>query len=206
MEQVATAIAKVPDPAGRAALAVKLFGKSGTEVLPALLADFKSLGDAAPVMSDKTVRALDDAGDKLALFGDRLKVAAAEAYNFAGKAFDTLSESGFRLVASLLNMTAGILEMAQKIPGASKAMELLGVNTKGLRDQAQWYRHDRRDAQITKVDVEVRKAAPALIDLSTAHDDAAKNAKSSTGIRQKHRGGPQTRSGLFRADDAVRCR
>ena len=74
-------LARVPDPAIQAALAVKLFGEQGLKILPALTADIQAMGDAAPVMSDKTTASLEKAGQRWEWLTGQLKVAAAEALN-----------------------------------------------------------------------------------------------------------------------------
>jgi hypothetical protein len=187
MEQIATAIAKVPDPTARAALAMELFGRQGAAILPTLIADFKKLGDEAPKMSDKTVRALEQAGDAFAWFGQTVKVWAAESFSFAGRMFDQLALQGMKFRAMVLNMTADLLEMAQKIPGVAKAMGVLGVSTESLRKSAQFYT-DMAGAQaaaLNRVDVEVRKVVPATIDYDAALRKATNSQKEMTDANKK---------------------
>ena len=73
-EAVATAIGKVQDPASQSQIAIELFGRSGTVLIP-MAEDFAKLTDEArkfgQVMSGETVKALDDAGDAI----DRTKKA-----------------------------------------------------------------------------------------------------------------------------------
>lgn len=174
MEQIATAISKVPDPTARAAMAMSLFGRAGAEVLPTLIADFAGLGKQAPVMSDKTVRALEQAGDSLNLFKNTAKVWAAESLNAAGRAFDHLVKWAYQAAAAVLNATASIIEMTSRIPGASKVFDALGISVDGVRRQAQWFT-DAATAQqfaLNKVDVEVRKTAAAFVDFDPTVDKA----------------------------------
>lgn len=179
MEQVATAIAKIPDPAGRAALAMELFGRGGIAIMPTLIANFKGLGEAAPVMRDKTVRSLEQAGDTLQKFVTQVKVWAAESFNFVSNLFDRLIAWGFRVTAGMLNAIAAVGEIAQNIPGAAKAMELLGVSTDDVRQRAQQFR-DAATAQIERIErIEpaTRPAVTGLLDLSDATEQAAKQAE-----------------------------
>lgn len=66
-ERIAEAIRDVPDPMRQTSLAMDLFGKSGVDVLPAMKAGVKDLGDefqnAGGVISGEAVAALDKFGD-----------------------------------------------------------------------------------------------------------------------------------------------
>lgn len=170
MEQIAGAIGKIENPANRAAIAIQLFGRSGAEILPTLIADFKRLGDEAPVMADKTVRALDQAGDSLHLFGQTAKVWAAELYNLAGRGFDRLIAAAYDANAAMLRMVASVVETVKKIPGAGKALEGLGVSTEALRKEAQYFTDvaNAQRAALNRVDEEVRKSVPPMEDYGEA--------------------------------------
>ncbi len=138
LADVADAIGKIESPTLRAQRAVEVFGKAGTEILPTLVANFKKLGDEAPVASESTIRALDDAGDALNKFGSSLKVWAAESYNYARGFFDKLVAEVYRMVQRLYENAAGLAALAAKLPGASK----LGIDQKfvdGLKESAVWY-------------------------------------------------------------------
>jgi hypothetical protein len=180
MEQIATAIAKVPDPAQRSALAVELFGKSGQAILPTLISDFAGLGNAAPLMKDKTVRALDDAGDTFARFSSQVKVWAAESYNFAGNLFDKLVAWSYKAVGSILTATASVLEMASKIPGASSALSALGVDVAGIRQQATWFNDAAKATteRLNTVEVATRNTSKVTSDLDDAMLKATKAVRS----------------------------
>lgn len=174
MQQISEAIGGIPDPAARAALAIELFGQQGAAILPTLIADFKKLGDEAPVMADKTVRALDTAGDQLGRFFSQMKVWAAESYNFVGRQFDVM-------VATINDATAGLLrgvaKMLDFIPGSGKALAALGTSTDDLRKKAQFFNDsaDATRAALSRVDVEVRKVVPAY----TAFDGILNKTKKS---------------------------
>lgn len=66
---IGEAIAGVPDPMQRAALATELFGKTGADLLPGFTTDMTALGDAArnsgAIISGDLVAAGDAAGDSL---------------------------------------------------------------------------------------------------------------------------------------------
>lgn len=170
MALIADAIGRIPNPADRAAVAIQLFGKSGAAILPTLTAQFKALGNEAPVMSDKTARALDKAGDALAKFGTQIKVWAAESYNFAGRLFDNLTKFAFQAAAAVLNATASLAQALTKLPGGSKVLDAMGVSIDGLRREAQYFTDaaGAMQAQLDHVDVAVRKVVPPTLDLEQA--------------------------------------
>lgn len=175
MEQVAAAIAKVPDPTARASMAMALFGRAGAEILPTLIADFEGLGASAPVMSDKTVRALEQAGDSLSHFTSVLKVGVAEAYNFMGSFFDAVVTGGMMAVDVFLRVVATIIETVSKLPGMSTAFDKLGISADGVRQKAQWFT-DAAKAQMNqmqRLDTEVRNTTGAFVDFDPTVDKAS---------------------------------
>jgi len=60
---IASAIAKIPDPATRTAVAIEILGKSGQTLLPLLLSDIEKVAAGTIVMSDDVVAALDTFDD-----------------------------------------------------------------------------------------------------------------------------------------------
>lgn len=179
MEMVASAMQKIEDPTARAKLAMQLFGRAGAEILPTLISDFSALGDAAPVMSDKTTRALDQAGDSLNRFGHQVKVFAAELYNSLGRLFDQMFLWFYKLQAGFATMLADLIEKAQKIPGVAKLMGVLGVSTESLREQARNYTEVAKAQafQLNHVEKEVRKTVAPVMELTSATDDGAAASK-----------------------------
>src|SRR5436190_36884 len=138
LSDVAEAIGKIENPTLRAQRAVEVFGKAGTEILPTLVANFKQLGQEAPVMSDGTVKALDAAGDAITKFGPTPNVWAAESYNYARGFFDKLVAGVYAMVGKLYENAAGLAALAAKLPGASK----LGIDQSfvaGSKESAVWY-------------------------------------------------------------------
>lgn len=67
MALIASKIALIPDPAQRTATAMDLMGRSASEVMPLLLSNFGEMAQKARelgvVMSEETVKAMDDLGD-----------------------------------------------------------------------------------------------------------------------------------------------
>jgi hypothetical protein len=88
--QIAEKIRGIEDPAKRVAAALQIFGTGGAHggggaALIPVLVNLKAIGDQAPVMSEKTVKALDAAGDSF----DRLKTTAM---GIVGTALTPLAE------------------------------------------------------------------------------------------------------------------
>jgi hypothetical protein len=174
MADVAEAIGKIENPTLRAERAVQVFGKAGTEILPTLVANFKELGQQAPIASDETILALDAAGDALSKFGSSLKVWAAESYNYARGFFDKLVAEAYRMVQRLYENAAGLVALAAKLPGA----ERLGINQKlvdSLKESAVWYGNVAKAMDTNTV--AAAKNKPAVAALPPVHDEATKAAK-----------------------------
>lgn len=136
---VAESLGKIEDPTVQASFAAAIFGKTWKELGPVILANIKQITDQAPLMSKNTIRALDTAGDSLARFQLTVKVWAAEAYNFFGRVMDAQIAAIYRLIGGLFDATARVVELAGKIPGASKVFGELTDNVASLRQTALWY-------------------------------------------------------------------
>src|SRR5438045_2570506 len=173
LSDVAEAIGKIENPTLRAQRAVEVFGKAGTEILPTLVANFKQLGQEAPVMSDGTVKALDAAGDAINKFGATLKVWAAESYNYARGFFDKLVAGVYAMVGKLYENAAGLAALAAKLPGASK----LGIDQSfgaGLKESAVWYGNVAKAMETTTtVAVDQRNKLGALPPIVSDEDKKA---------------------------------
>lgn len=206
IEMIATAFGKISDPAQKAAASYDLFGKSGVTLIPTLTSNFAALRKEAPVMSDATVKSLDQAGDALARFGVQIKVWAAEAYNFAGQGFDALTKAAFNAIAKMRELTIAVLKIVENIPGASRAFSALGINIEKLSESAQWYRDaakamDSRTESVTKT---VTAAVPKLKLYNAETEKAAKQAEKSAAkfaaLTDKVHG---LEAGLFAVPDAL---
>jgi hypothetical protein len=89
------AVKKIANPLEQAKAAMVLFGAhAGTELLPAIKAGFREIGDQAPVMSTAVVAAGDQVGDKLEALHQRFDTVTANALlPFAEFFVDTLPTS-----------------------------------------------------------------------------------------------------------------
>jgi len=83
---ISAAIAKIQDPTLQASIAMELFGKSATSILPLINSDIKAVTDSARelglVLSDEDVAAADALGDSI----DTLKMTFKAVYNAIGAA------------------------------------------------------------------------------------------------------------------------
>lgn len=164
LEMIAAAAAKISDPTQRAALMTELFGKAGVANLPTLISNFQQLGNAAPVMSENTVQALDSAGDAIDRFKLQIKVWAAESYNWARDGFQGLIAWAYRGVAALSDFAASTAAMIAKMPGGGQALRLFGVDIQALRQEADRYRYtaDAMGRSTDTVTKATNDAAPAV--------------------------------------------
>jgi len=120
MGLIAEAIGKIPDPATRTAIAMDLFGKSGTAILPTLTSQFNELAAAAPLMEESTVRALDRAGDALSRFWLGIKVGGSEAIGKlidVGSAFEKFAfwAAGMHAPVEKFNIDSAMLSEKQSL-------------------------------------------------------------------------------------------
>ncbi len=174
LAEIAQKIGAIENPALRAQAAVAIFGKSGTEILPTLVANFKELGDQAPVMSEATVRALDQAGDAFSRFGAQLKVWAADSYLSIGKAFDKLIAGVYRGIAEVIDGISKLVGVAAKIPGADKIGITKGLS-ESLKNQSVWFTDAAKGLETFKAAAIAVK--PPLAALPPLHREATKEAK-----------------------------
>jgi hypothetical protein len=193
--QVAAAVGGIEDPTVHASIAADIFGKSWKEIGPVLTKTLKGIANDAPVMGDNTVAALDRAGDALAKFHIAVKVWAAEAYNFFGRVMDMQVAAIYRLVGGLYDATARVVELAAKVPGASKVLGDLTDNVASLRQTALWYSDTAKAMafqngavadQTKKLTPEAIAAGIALRDQVEAYKAAATAAKTHTGATEAH--------------------
>jgi hypothetical protein len=193
--QVSEALGKIEDPTARAALSAAVFGKNWKEIAPAVIGNIKQIADAAPVMSQNTVHALDRAGDALAAFQLTVKVWAAEAYNFFGRVMDMQVAAIYRLVGGLYDATARVVELAAKVPGAAKVFGDLTDNVDSLRKTALWYsdaakamafQNGAATDSTKKLTPEAIAAGRALTEQMNAYKGAASAARSHTDATEAH--------------------
>jgi hypothetical protein len=189
LELIAEAIAKIPNPAQRSQIAVDLFGRSGLAILPTLTAEFKKLGDEAPVMAHNTVVALDQAGDALDKFQLQVKVFAANSYNTLSKFFDQINAFVLRSTATFLDVSANIASLAQKVPGVGTLFPGFAKELQDVRDRAQFARDaaHQLSTMMNQSGQEARKAAPGFTGMAEAIEQVGAKSKTTGADMQRFR-------------------
>src|SRR5262245_11533717 len=176
---ISDGFAKIKNPAAQTQIAMDLFGKAGIPMLAAMKANMRAMGEEAPVMSEATVRALDQAGDSFAKFQLQIKVWAAEAYNTLSGAFDRWIASLSRNIATAIDELAMVLRALEKIPGAAKLFPGLDSAIKSVSESAQWFRDVATGLEhpINQTAKAARGVVPPLEQYGKAQNAAADAAK-----------------------------
>lgn len=76
---ITDAVRQLPEPMRQSAAMVDLFGRNGSELLPAVRDGFREIGAQAPVMSQAVVDAGDRAGDKIHELDDKMSALRSSA-------------------------------------------------------------------------------------------------------------------------------
>ncbi|MFY4729112.1 hypothetical protein [Nitrospira sp. BLG_2] len=143
LEQIADLFARMPDGAGKAALAVELLGKSGQDLIPILnkgAAGLRESRDRAielgTVLSGPALQSLnqaDTAFDDLSVAtkaaGHQLGAVLAPAVTLAVNAMST----GLGITANFFGTIAGGAQAVENIIPLMKAMEKLGLSMEGFK-------------------------------------------------------------------------
>jgi hypothetical protein len=160
---IGEAIAKVPNPMEKAALATAIFGRAGAEYLPAFTTNMTQLAAEAQrsgaILSNDLVAAGDKAGDAFtrlkaagtAVIGQlflpivpALEVVATwlannipSAVNAARNAFDGLLRKGLELQVWLYNLAVSISETVREVPVLGRVFGVAAGDVDELRKMAQ---------------------------------------------------------------------
>lgn len=131
---IAAEVAKIEDPMQRVKVATDLFGKSGADVLPTLIANVTELGNAAPVMSAKATRAFDDVGDTIARTWSKAKIAVGEGLATMGDAYSRLAGilSNLGPRGSFKGLTDAMFDLETSLPKVAGAAPKLATATTGV--------------------------------------------------------------------------
>jgi hypothetical protein len=129
---IADAVAKVPDPMQQAALMVQMFGKSGAELLPAVKAGMVDIGKTAPVMSEATVKAADDAGDAWDRQQAQMQALKANALGPLLQAFLALPPAVQTAGAGLAAFTPNLEAVTMAIVGVGGPVKAFGIFKDGI--------------------------------------------------------------------------
>lgn len=181
--RIATEVAKIEDPMERARVALELFGRSGAEVLPTLIANVKELGDQSPVMSERAVKAFDAVGDAASRSWTVIKNATGEGLGAAIDGYGRLLDIAAALAhgdlveaaAVLADLKTELIEVGPPTDAFGTATDQLGLSweeaeaagrqlTREVETQISNARH------MTDLEADLKKATEAR---TTANDKAA---------------------------------
>ncbi len=124
--RIAGAIADIPDPMTKSAIAVDLFGRSGTDMLPMLsegAAGLKKMMDAGVKLSGWTTagaKSADALGDSF----DTLKTSMSGVVNAVGASLAPMLQS---ISDMLVEITGGVMDWVKANPELSKALSTAAI-------------------------------------------------------------------------------
>lgn len=165
-KDIAEAIRKIPDPMEQARFAAELFGRSSLDLLPAIKSGFVEVGEAAPVMSDRAIKAIDALGDAW----DRAKT---------------------RIVATSGEILAAILNPVQAHEDAAQRMARASGELPPIIPQKELDRLKQAPAALRNVTISVEEEARAIRlsneEMKRRQDAAEKVAKAQQAWNQQLR-------------------
>ncbi len=180
VNQLSEAIRNVKDPTDQAALAAAVFGKNWKEILPAVKAGMKDVGDQAPIMSKATVEALDR-------IDDALKKAQATGKAWGGSFVLAIEKAGFEVgdFLSLFNpqhfgvATSELHKLAVELNDPEGMIRAFGASTEAAKKLTMEGMDPLKQilpptaSQLKDLDAEIHKS----IEENTRAAEATKKAK-----------------------------
>ncbi len=122
LQRVATGLSNVTDPGTRAALTIKLLGRSGIELLPLLLEGGRGIEEFRARADELGITVSDAAaviGDQ---FGDAVKTAQLQVEGLKAKVAEQLLPSMTELVGVISDVLTGLNSLAAANPEATRAL------------------------------------------------------------------------------------
>jgi hypothetical protein len=207
--QIGSAIAGVPDPMQRAALATEIFGKAGADLLPGFTTNMAALGAEAQrsgaIISADLVAAGDAAGDSLTRLqgtglalianvflpmapgieavANWLGTALTTALDLARGGVDALVIKGMEMEIWLREMALSIAETVKAVPGLGRVFGKTSEDIEGMRRSVQ----ESKDAlkiytteAVTPATAAVTAAAPVTRTYGEALTHVAVSAQQAT--------------------------
>ncbi len=207
--QIGSAIAGVPDPMQRAALATEIFGKAGADLLPGFTTNMAALGNEAQrsgaIISADLVAAGDAAGDSLTRLqgtglalianvflpmapgieavANWLGTALTTALDLARGGVDALVIKGMEMEIWLREMALSIAETVKAVPGLGRVFGKTSEDIEGMRRSVQ----ESKDAlkiytteAVTPATAAVTAAAPVTRTYGEALTHVATSAQQAT--------------------------
>jgi hypothetical protein len=146
LEKIAEALSHVRDPALRTSIALDIFGKSGTQLLPLLSEGAAGLeryrqqaNELGLVLSTEDVQAADDFGDSLATLWKQVKVGAFNIGSALLPELQQLVQTGMRVVAAIVGwvrenkeLIVTVAKVALAVVAGGAALFVLGQAIAGV--------------------------------------------------------------------------
>mgnify|MGYP000154985023 CR=1 FL=1 len=201
--KVADAVGNIADADERLYASKALFGKGGGEMLAALDGNLGKtidrMRDLGLVIDEETIKAADDFGDQLGFMGQQLLAIVATVIgpllpalsalgnvlmwigrNVVGPVLNVAIKSAMTLLAGFVEVVTGLLSrlaaLGTKIPGVGDKFQSMADALADVSARTGKYMQDlwkKTEGTGTAADT----AAPKLLGLGNAHDDAGKKAK-----------------------------
>jgi hypothetical protein len=121
-ERITSSLANVSDPTLKAALAVDIFGRSGTDLLPMLVNGSQGLADMRQEAHDLGVVFTAEAAKKAEAFKDSLTKLKTAVAGVGAKIGEALAPILTKLITTVTNVIKRITDWTQKHPALTKAI------------------------------------------------------------------------------------
>lgn len=162
---IGSAIGRIEDPILRAQIASDAFHKTWKEILPALTSDMKTLGDEAPKMAEKTVKALTDIQSRMTkLWAEGKRIAADLVAGIGVEQLTAEQLKALKAEASAGKENADLYGPAGSAPGqAAAAMRdmLQPINALTLSSAELAAEQEALNAAIAANAIAIEQATPA---------------------------------------------
>ena len=194
---VGDAIAKIPNPMERSAIAVALFGKAGSDYLPIFNGDLSETMQRAErlglVLSEDVVKAGDKFGDMLDTLGLAKMVVFGKAFVWINSIVDQTVIHLYNFLSRVADAMAYTVDMAARVAGALGRGEdeaILRNYSKAIREQGQWYEDASVSAFLMAKSADEASAAAGrqakrIGEVSGAFDAASKAGKTLADLQDK---------------------
>ena len=143
--KIASAIGKIEDPMQRADLAMALFGKTGTAVLPTMRSDIDALASSTKIWSEETTKRLEAAGNEWSRLYHNLKIWSGDRIAGIRAEFEEYDRQAKFLKAGLNSGNAADIIsglQAPKAPPISAALPQIKLTNEQLAEQDRLLKKD----------------------------------------------------------------
>lgn len=224
--KIGDAIAGVPNPMERATIAVKIFGRSGEDMLPAFTGHLQELSAEAlisgAILSGDLVAGGENAGDAIGrllkigmgligqvlgpmmpaveMLANLLSKVLGAAVQVVAAGFQIFEQAILTAKASIFDWLAGVGEMSQRVPILGERIGVAAETTAYFRQQADQARkaiEELGTKGVQPTTAALANAAPIIGDYTGATEKAAKAKKDATEAAQKFQASVKSLAGSF---------